>query len=76
MEELFRIGNLSKSFGNKKVLQNINLKIFRGEIFAFMGPSGVGKTTMLRLLNLLETPTTGKLIFNRNDDAILQMLRR
>ncbi len=72
MEELFRIENLSKSFRNKKVLQNINLKIFRGEIFAFMGPSGVGKTTMLRLLNLLEMPTTGKLIFNGNDDAILQ----
>jgi ABC-type multidrug transport system ATPase subunit len=37
MEELFRIENLSKSFGNKTVLQNINLKIIRGEIFAFMG---------------------------------------
>jgi len=71
LEELYRIENLSKSFGIKKVLQNINLKIFRGEIFAFMGPSGVGKTTMLRLLNLLEMPTTGKLIFN-NDNAIMQ----
>jgi tungstate transport system ATP-binding protein len=72
VEELFRIENLSKSFGNKKVLQNINLKIFRGEIFAFMGPSGVGKTTILRLLNLLEMPTSGKLIFNGNENAILQ----
>jgi tungstate transport system ATP-binding protein len=72
LEELFRIENLSKSFGNKKVLQNINLRIFKGEIFAFMGPSGVGKTTMLRLLNLLEMPTTGKLIFNGNVNAILQ----
>ena len=72
MEELYRIENLSKSFENKKVLQNINLEIFRGEIFAFMGPSGVGKTTILRLLNLLEMPTTGKLIFNGNDNAILQ----
>ncbi len=72
MEELFRIENLSKSFGNKEVLKNINLKIFRGEIFAFMGPSGVGKSTMLRLLNFLETPTTGKLIFNGNENAILQ----
>lgn len=71
MQELFRIENLSKSFGNKKVLQNITLKIFRGEIFAFMGPSGVGKTTMLRILNLLEMPTSGKLIFNGIDNAIL-----
>jgi tungstate transport system ATP-binding protein len=72
LEELYRIENLSKSFGNKKVLHNIDLKIYRGEIFAFMGPSGVGKTTMLRLLNLLEMPTTGKLIFNGNENAILQ----
>jgi tungstate transport system ATP-binding protein len=72
LEELYRIENLSKSFGNKKVLHNIDLKIYRGEIFAFMGPSGVGKTTMLRLLNLLEMPTTGKLIFNGNEKAILQ----
>jgi tungstate transport system ATP-binding protein len=72
LEELFRIENLSKSFGNKKVLQNINLKIFTGEIFAFMGPSGVGKTTILRLLNLLDIPTTGKLIFDGNDNALLQ----
>ena len=59
---------------NKKVLQNINLKIIRGEIFAFVGPSGAGKTTMLRLLNLLEMPTTGKLIFSRNDNAIIQKI--
>jgi tungstate transport system ATP-binding protein len=73
LEELYRIENLSKSFRTKKVLQNINLKIIRGEIFAFMGPSGVGKTTMLQLLNLLEMPTTGKLIFSGNENAILQI---
>ncbi len=72
MEELYRIEDLSKSSGTKKVLQNINLKIIRGEIFTFMGPSGVGKTTMLQLLNLLEMPTTGKLIFSENENAILQ----
>jgi len=72
LEELFGIENLSKSFGSKEVLKNINLKINRGEIFAFIGPSGVGKTTMLRLMNLLEMPTTGKLIFFGNDNAILQ----
>lgn len=72
MEELYRIENLGKSFGNKKVLQNINLNIFKGEIFAFMGPSGAGKTTLLRLLDMLEMPTTGKLIFDGNDNAILQ----
>ncbi|MFZ3384613.1 MAG: phosphate ABC transporter ATP-binding protein [Candidatus Methanoperedens sp.] len=69
---MYRIENLGKSFGNKKVLQNINLNIFKGEIFAFMGPSGAGKTTLLRLLDMLEMPTTGKLIFDGNDNAILQ----
>jgi tungstate transport system ATP-binding protein len=72
MEELFRIENLSKSFGKKEVLKNINLKIFRGEIFAFMGPSGVGKTTLLRILNFLETPTSGRLIFNGNKYSVLK----
>jgi len=78
LEELFRIENLSKSFGNKEVLKNINLEIFRGEIFAFMGPSGVGKTTLLRILDFLETPTAGRLIFDgeaisRKNDCMRRM---
>lgn len=67
MEDLFRIENLCKSSGDKEILKNINLKIFRGEIFAFMGPSGAGKTTLLRILNLLDAPTGGRLIFNGNE---------
>lgn len=63
-EELIRIQNLCKSFGSKEVLKNVNLVINRGEIFALIGPSGVGKTTLLRILNFLETPTGGKLVFN------------
>lgn len=63
-EELIRIQNLCKSFGSKEVLKNVNLVINRGEIFALIGPSGVGKTTMLRILNFLETPTDGRLVFN------------
>jgi len=78
LEDLFRIENLSKSFGNKEVLKNINLEIFRGEIFAFMGPSGVGKTTLLRILDFLETPTAGRLIFDgeaisRKNDCMRRM---
>ncbi len=63
-EELFMIENLSKVFGKKEVLKNINLVIHRGEIFALIGPSGAGKTTFLRILNLLEKPTGGNLVFN------------
>ena len=70
MEEIFRIENLTKFFGDKEVLKSIDLRIYRGEIFAFMGPSGVGKTTLLRILNFLDTPTHGKLIFNGNEYSI------
>lgn len=63
-EELIRIENLSKSFGNREVLKNINLQFDRGEIFALIGPSGVGKTTLLRILNFLEIPSGGRLAFN------------
>jgi tungstate transport system ATP-binding protein len=63
-EELIRIQNLCKSFGSKEVLKNVNMVINRGEIFALIGPSGVGKTIMLRILNFLETPSDGRIVFN------------
>ncbi len=63
-EEVIGIRNLCKSFGNKEVLKNVNLTINRGEIFALIGPSGVGKTTLLRILNFLETPSGGEVVFN------------
>lgn len=61
--ELMRLQDLGKSFGNRKVLKKINMSINEGEIFALMGPSGVGKTTLFRILNLLEKPSEGKLFF-------------
>lgn len=62
-EELIRIENITRSFGEREVLKKINFSINRGEIFALMGPSGVGKTTLLRILNLLDMPSGGKLVF-------------
>jgi tungstate transport system ATP-binding protein len=63
-EESIRIQNLCKSFGSKEVLKNVNLVINRGEIFVLVGPSGVGKTTLLRILNFLETLSDGRIVFN------------
>ncbi|MCG2727292.1 MAG: phosphate ABC transporter ATP-binding protein [Candidatus Methanoperedenaceae archaeon] len=63
MQELFRIENLYMAFGEKEVLKDINLVIRRGEIFALIGPSGAGKTTILRILNLFEKPTHGNILF-------------
>ena len=64
MAELFRMENLTKTFAGKDVLKDINIEIRRGEIFALIGPSGAGKTTFLRILNLFEKPTNGTFEFD------------
>ena len=59
--------NLQKSFGDKEILKGINVTINKGDIVAVLGPSGSGKSTFLRCLNLLETPTSGKIYFEGTD---------
>ena len=58
------VKNLSKSFGDHLVLDNITESIQEGEKVVIIGPSGSGKSTFLRCLNLLETPTGGTITFN------------
>lgn len=58
------IKNLSKSFGNIQVLQNISEHIAPGEKVVIIGPSGSGKSTFLRCLNLMEQPTEGQIWFD------------
>lgn len=53
------IKNLSKSFGENKVLNNVNLSIHAGEVISIIGPSGSGKSTFLRCVNMLEIPDEG-----------------
>jgi len=55
------IENLSKSFGDNLVLDDINLTVEQNEIVAIVGPSGTGKSTFLRNLNYLDEPTSGKM---------------
>ncbi len=55
--------DLVKNFGDLKVLKGINQKIYQGEVVSIIGPSGGGKSTFLRCLNLLEEPSAGKVIF-------------
>ena len=57
------VKNLSKSFGNHLVLDNISEHIYPGEKVVVIGPSGSGKSTFLRCLNLLEQPTSGTITF-------------
>ncbi len=58
--------DLQKSFGDLQVLKGISEKIYKGEVISVIGPSGGGKSTFLRCLNMLEEPTGGKVIFEGN----------
>ena len=62
-EALLEVQHLSKTYGNLKVLSDINEKIYAGEKIAIIGPSGSGKSTFLRCLNMLEDPTDGYVFF-------------
>ena len=63
MEELIKTVDLHKSFGDLHVLKGVNQTIRKGEVVSVIGPSGGGKSTFLRCLNLLETPEKGKIYF-------------
>ena len=62
--ELVNIKNLSKSYGDKTILNNINLTITNGKIVGLLGKNGAGKTTLIKLINDLLTPTEGKILIN------------
>lgn len=66
-EVIIDIKDLSKAFGDLKVLTNISTQIRKGDVVCVIGPSGSGKSTFLRSLNLLEEPTDGEIIFNGVD---------
>ena len=58
------VNNLTKSFGELQVLKGVSEHIRKGECVVLIGPSGSGKSTFLRCLNMLETPTSGEIIFD------------
>ena len=61
--EMIKTVDLHKSFGNLKVLTGVNQTIYKGEVVSIIGPSGGGKSTFLRCLNLLEKPEKGQIFF-------------
>lgn len=61
--ELLEIKNLYKDYGEKQVLNNITLTVPRGKIIGLLGKNGTGKTTLIKLINGLLTPTEGEIIF-------------
>ncbi len=62
--ELLKCVNLNKSFGAKNVLKNVNLTIPRGKIIGLLGKNGTGKSTLIKLINDLLTPTSGEVLIN------------
>lgn len=63
-ETLIKVENLHKKFGDLEVLKGIDTEVKKGEVVSIIGPSGGGKSTFLRCLNLLEEPTDGKIYFD------------
>ena len=69
MDNIIELVHLKKTFGNHEVLRDINLTVKKGEVISIIGSSGSGKSTMLRCVNLLETPTDGRILFEGKDIA-------
>jgi len=64
---VLEVKHLSKSFGNHAVLNDIDFQVKQGEVISIIGASGSGKSTLLRCINLLETPSSGEIIYEGND---------
>lgn len=60
---VIKVEHLQKNFGDNKVLKDINAQVNEGQVICLIGPSGAGKSTFLRCLNLLDQPSSGKVIF-------------
>jgi len=68
--EILKIKNLNKSFDNKKILKDINLNIESGKIIGLLGKNGVGKTTLIKIINDLLTPTSGEILVKEQEIGV------
>ena len=64
---LIDVQNVGKAYGKNVILKNVSAQIRVGDAVAVIGPSGCGKSTFLRMLNGLETPTEGRILFEGKD---------
>jgi tungstate transport system ATP-binding protein len=72
---LIRLENLAKTFDGRQALADLSLEIDRGEIFALIGPTGAGKTTLIRLLDTIDFPSGGRILFDGVDITRLKRHR-
>ncbi|MGM9549648.1 MAG: amino acid ABC transporter ATP-binding protein [Faecousia sp.] len=63
-DKILQVNHLSKSFGNHEVLRDIDFTVSKGDVTSIIGASGSGKSTLLRCINLLETPTSGEILYH------------
>ena len=63
-DQILQINHLSKFFGNNEVLRDIDFSVCVGDVISIIGASGSGKSTLLRCINLLETPTSGEILYH------------
>ena len=68
-DKILQINHLSKAFGSNVVLRDIDFSVNRGDVISIIGASGSGKSTLLRCINLLETPTSGEIIY-RDENVV------
>ena len=68
--ELLQCIDLNKNYGKKEVLKNVNLTIPRGKIIGLLGKNGTGKSTLIKLINDLLTPTSGKVLVNGQEVGV------
>lgn len=68
--ELLECIHVNKNFGKKEILKDINLTIPRGKIIGLLGKNGTGKSTLIKLINDLLTPTTGKILVNGSEVGV------
>ena len=68
-EMILQVNHLSKSFGKHEVLKDINFTVKAGDVTSIIGASGSGKSTLLRCINLLETPSSGEILYHGRDVA-------
>ncbi len=68
-ENILEIRHLGKSFGTHEVLRDIDFNVKKGDVISIIGASGSGKSTLLRCINLLETPSSGQILYHGTDVA-------
>ena len=75
-KSILKFENISKSFGNQLILNDVSIEIIEGETIAIVGPSGIGKTTFLNLAGTIDQPDSGNIFFNQENITSLSEKER